>query len=400
MKPQRFNGATIQKVLTKIHEELGTEALIYSTQTLPGGDIEVLAGLPVVITEPEIFPSVEIAPLDNVITPEHLIIENLNAQLRVMDEKIKQMTVQLNKPFMDVSLTSNDEIIKNNNVMYYLRKLGFRGDFCQQFTREYLASRRGSFTILNEEDIENALLNYLKVPDEEVIDKQNIITLVGPTGVGKTTTIAKLAKRYIAKYGSRSVGLITTDYCDIASKNQLSYYSHVLNIPLEYANNPQELTLALHELRDKDFILIDTYGVSQRDNDNLNELRSFLESHGNKITTYITLPCNVQEPILDEIARGFRTTNFGGCILTKQDESISMAPALSICMLYNMPVAYFCMGQNIFTDIHKASAGILLHQIIRDSIITKDSAEIDLFQNVQRVANNINEGKYDRQSSC
>ena len=397
MKPQRFNGATIQKVLVKIHDALGAEALIYSTQTLANGSVEILAGLPEVITEPEIFPVMivtepeqtdvekEISLESSAVTPELMLIEKLNGQLRAMDEKLKVMTGKLSQPVNN----RYEDISSFNPVTTQLRKMGFRGKFCQQFASEHHAH----------ENIEYALLNQLKTPVDEVFDTKKIITLVGPTGSGKTTTIAKLAQRYIARYGSRGVALVTTDYCDIASKNQLRYYSHLLGIPLEYANTPQELTIALHNLRDMNFILIDTYGVSQRDNDNLHELRTFLESQGNLISTYITLPCNVQEPILDEIARGFRTTNFAGCILTKQDESISMAPALSVCMYYAMPVAYFCMGQNIYRDIESGDASILMHHVIDDSITTKTNAEADFLRNMERITNKTNEAFYDRESS-
>jgi flagellar biosynthesis protein FlhF len=392
MKPQRFNGKTIQKVQAQIRAALGEEALIYSIRTHAKG-VEILAGLPGDDVEeenelPEVFASV---PAHTV--TQNSVIENLTAKLRLHEEPTQYKPFQFHHSEPNFSVRSTKTVTKDP-VQRYLRKLGFRGKFCLQFASEFNHAwqARGPYT---QSDIENSLLSRLSTPRDELYQRKRVCALVGPSGVGKTATVAKLAKQFIYANRTKKVGLITSDYCDIASKNQLSYYSGALNIPLLYANNQKEMTIALHELRHMDFILIDTYGISQRDKYNLGQLRTLLESHQEEITTFITLPCNVQEPILDEVVRAFMTTNVGGCILTRQDESITMAPVLSVCMNYHMPVNYVCSGPNIFGDIEKAEACIMLHHIVNECNVSKRKAEIDLLQNLQRVTKNTNEVSYE-----
>jgi flagellar biosynthesis protein FlhF len=264
--------------------------------------------------------------------------------------------------------------------------LGFRGKFCQKFVNHYLKSG-DLIDHINDENIKSALVKYIEFSEAEFIDERNICALIGPTGVGKTTTIAKLAKRYISRYGEKSLGFITTDYSDLVGKNQLVYYSKLLNVDLEYVNDPKDLEMILGYMKKKKLILIDTHGVSQRDNSNLQPLLELLESQGDKISSYITLPCNVQEPILDEIARAFSSTTLSGCILTKQDESISMAPVLSVSMNYKLNIAYICNGQDINTDIECANPDKILHHIINESTDMKNFTEENLFKNIKRLTN-------------
>jgi flagellar biosynthesis protein FlhF len=407
MKIHRFTGATTQKAMAKIHEELGLEALIYSTRNVDG-TIEILAALPhsddnfafetfKKEESTEIFPVINEEFTVGPSQAESALIQKLNHQLQIMDDKVSQLSNRIQSRFVDEDYLSDDENIKSNVILYHLAKLGFRGRFCQEFLRNFVSTRM-IFDTLDEKNIQRTLLSYIKTSDSEFIDKQNVCALIGPTGIGKTTTIAKLAKRFISKYGPAALGLITTDYHDIASKNQLVYYSHLLNVDLEYANDPKELALALHAMRDKKLVLIDTYGVSQRDPENLAQLRSFLESQGERISTYITLPCNVQEDILNDIAHEFKTTNLRGCILTKQDESISIAPAVSVCMNHQMKIAYICNGQNIYRDIKPAQSDEIMQQIITDAEAKSKSVEKSTFGNAGTVFTNRDEDSYERQS--
>lgn len=394
MKPRRFKGPTMQKVQAQIRATLGDEALIYSTRN-DGDGVEIIAGLATPIPfDPALEMTDEFGPLPDGAAPPQQFIENLNAQLRLMDEKVARMSDRLSHPDADLLAAPDANFVQLNPVLYHLRKLGFQGKFCKKFAKSFLRSRE-MFGPFDHNDIENGLLSYLQTPMTEIYARKRICALVGPNGVGKTTSVVKLAKRYINQMRNSRVGIISTDYCDLVSKHQLSYYAQALRIPLAYANNVRELTIALHEMRDMDFILIDTYGVGQRDRRNLAELRDFLESQQDEINTYITLPCSVQEPILDEIARAFSTINTGGCILTRQDECVTLAPALSICMHYQLPINYVCNGPNVFTDIEKAENCFLLNAVINEATPNKKNAEADLQANMRRIAANTNEVSYE-----
>lgn len=402
MKLHRFTAANNQKAILMIHEALGADALIYSTRRTAQG-VEILAGLP----------NAEVIETDNVswlTQPQHMNhlatdeeieapaemnhldlagMQKITERLDVVDKTVCKLADHINNRFLEgFHVSDDDQAIKRNLLYYHLSKLGFRGKFCNQFVNNYFCSRQHSED-LNDENLASELVKYITVPTTEFIEEQTVCAIVGPTGVGKTTTIAKLAKRHAAKYGADSVGFITTDYHDIANRSQLSYYSQMLNIDLEYANNPKELSLAIMNMNKKKLILIDTHGVSQRDNKNVTRLLDLLESQGGKISVYMALPCNVQEPILDEIARAFNTTQLSGCILTKQDECISLAPALSVSINYKIKIAYICNGQDIVNDIESANPEKIIHKIVSESFLNKKIVEDVLEKNMRRV-NDLN----------
>lgn len=375
MKLQRFIAANIQKAMDKIHTAFGPDALIYSTRSVEGG-IEILASHP---QDDEIENSI------NEHQVEPTAIEKLNSRLQMIDTNLQNLSKYINsRSIYDFHLVDDEQAIKRNLLYYYLNKLGFRGKFCQKFINNYLKSKKFSDNI-NEENIKTMLVKHIKFSEKEFIDERNICALLGPTGAGKTTTIAKLAKRFITRYGESSLGLITTDYSDLIGKNQLVYYSKLFGVDLEYVNDQQDLTMVLNYMKKKKLVLIDTHGVSQRDGSSVEPLRSLIESQGDRLSSYIVLPCNVQEQVLDEIARSFSNTTLNGCILTKQDESISMAPALSVSMNYKMPIAYVCNGQDVNEDIERASPEKMLNQIVNESAEMKNVTEEYLVKNMKRV---------------
>ena len=378
MKLHKFSAKNMTLAMADIFEELGPEAMIYHTRNFPGG-VEVVAGLQAEkqLVEPAIHAPAAI---------DMSVMDRLATQLQNIDAQMKQLALQVHQSGSqdrDFS-ASPQEKYKQNMLAYHLDRMHVVGKFADILAQEFLA-KDFQPEHFEARHLEAAMIKHIKTESKEFIENKNIIALIGPTGIGKTTTIAKLAKRYISRYGAKSLGLITADYNDIAKKNHLSYYSQLLDVDLEYANDEIELDSALKMFQDKRLILIDTYGSSQRDNANMANLLNFIESQGDRISTYLTLPCNVQESILDEISRAFQTVNLKGCILTKQDESISIAPAVSMSVSYRMPIAYVCTGQNINTDIEKAEPHRILTQIMTESVLRKQSAEQHLFRNMNRI---------------
>lgn len=376
MNVHRFTATNNQKALALIQDAFGPEALIYSTRSIENG-VEILAGPPHSI-EPVI-----VKP--DTLSGDIALIEKLHAQINTLTENVNKLSAQVNQQMQDDMYYQDDELaIKRSLLTYHLTKLGFRGKFVQQFNHNYLRSKKFAAAI-NEENVAASLLKYIRTSDVELTDEPQIYAFVGPTGVGKTTTIMKLVKRYLAKADVKSLGLITTDYNDIAARNQLLNFSRLHKIDLEFANDESELAMVLAAMQHKKLILIDTHGISQRDHQTVNDLLTLLESQGDKIATYMILPCNVQEPILDEIARAFTTKTLKACILTKQDECISTAPALSVSISYKMKISYICNGQNIDKDIELAKADKILQQIISESLRQKRITEVNLSKNLERV---------------
>lgn len=208
------------------------------------------------------------------------------------------------------------------------------------------------------------LAHRIPVGENEIIEKGGVVALVGATGVGKTTTIAKLAARYTLKHGPHRVALITTDNYRVAAQEQLRSYARIMGIPMRVTGDADSLREALDSLHDKELILIDTAGMSQRDM-MLNKQFAMLQAESLPvIKTYLTLATNCQRGVLTETGNKFKEMNLAGCILTKVDETTSMGGALTVAIENNLPISYFCDGQQVPEDIHLARA----HSIVSRSV--------------------------------
>lgn len=204
-----------------------------------------------------------------------------------------------------------------------------------------------------------------KVPVEEnpILDHGGAVALVGATGVGKTTTIAKLAARYTLLNGSQSVALITTDNFRVAAHEQLRSYARIMGVPMVIAADSQTLNQALDNFSNKGLVLIDTAGMSQRDIELSTQLE-LLNSGHRPIQTYLTLATNSQRGVMSESVDAFNKINLSGCIFTKIDETTSLGGALSTAIEHALPIAYSCDGQRVPEDIHQARA----HSLVSRSV--------------------------------
>ncbi|MCK7595136.1 flagellar biosynthesis protein FlhF [Pseudomarimonas salicorniae] len=194
----------------------------------------------------------------------------------------------------------------------------------------------------------------LVVTRKEPIESGGVIALVGPTGVGKTTTIAKLAARYSAAHGPRDVALVTTDVHRCGGREQLATFGRMLGMPVTEIHREDALAPALDRLAEYRLVLIDTPGFGPRDRNLATQLH-WLRAAG-RVRCFLTLPANAQGPDLDEVVRRFRGAEPEGCILTKVDETGCLGSALSVLIRHRLPVAYVTDGQRVPEDIQRAEA--------------------------------------------
>lgn len=190
-----------------------------------------------------------------------------------------------------------------------------------------------------------------------------IIALVGPTGVGKTTTTAKLAAMYALNRGNK-VALVTMDIFRVGAVEQLKTYSRIMGIPLEVASTPKELEKAVEKHSACDLIFIDTAGRSHKDKEKLEEMRNFLE---NKIPieVYLCLSATTKDRELEEILTRFSIFQVSKVVFTKIDESESLGNMINLLMKDNLQVAYFTTGQRVPEDIEVATSAKLAELILR-----------------------------------
>ncbi|VAX21458.1 Flagellar biosynthesis protein FlhF [hydrothermal vent metagenome] len=190
--------------------------------------------------------------------------------------------------------------------------------------------------------------------------KPGIVALVGPTGVGKTTTVAKLAATL--SMDNVKVGLITIDTYRIAAVEQLKIYANILNIPLEVILSPGDLKQAIRNYRDKEVILIDTAGRSQRDYRQIKELTRFLDGNDDVDSRLVLSACS-SEAQMEEAIKSFSKANVSGLIFTKLDEAAQLGPVLNQHLKTGLPVSYFTTGQSVPEDIEQAQAGAFVKRL-------------------------------------
>lgn len=207
------------------------------------------------------------------------------------------------------------------------------------------------------------LAHQLPVTDDDILNTGGVVALVGSTGVGKTTTVAKLAARYALRHGQRSVALVTTDCYRIGAQEQLFTYGRILGVPVQVASSHEELQTALRSLVDKRLVLIDTAGMSQRDV-RLSEQFSTLRDSGFPLHTYMVMNATTQSSVLEETVRAFGNAALDGCILTKTDEAARLGGALAVVAKHKLPLAYIGDGQRVPEDLHPARAHNLVNRAV------------------------------------
>ena len=205
--------------------------------------------------------------------------------------------------------------------------------------------------------VRGALAHNLRgvAPGSELIEQGGVFALVGPTGVGKTTTVAKLAARCVLKRGPASLALITTDTYRIGAHEQLKIYGKILNVPVYAVKDEIELARTLDELRNKHLVLIDTAGMSQRDRRINAQIALLSSGKAAKVQRLLLLSATAQAGTLDDVVRAYLGAGLAGVVLTKIDEALSLAPALDVVVRHKLAMHYITNGQRVPEDLHRAN---------------------------------------------
>ncbi|NLS13242.1 flagellar biosynthesis protein FlhF [Vibrio sp. SM6] len=193
--------------------------------------------------------------------------------------------------------------------------------------------------------------DQIAVTKQDILKRGGVVALLGPTGVGKTTTVAKLAARAAMEYGADNVALVTTDTYRIGAHEQLSIYGRIMGCPVKVAKDSKELADVIYQLRNRHLVLVDTAGMGQRDVRLSEQLDTLMQDSGNVIHSYLVLPATAQRRVLQETIEHFRHIPLSGCIMTKLDESLSLGEFISVVVQNALPVAYIANGQRVPEDI-------------------------------------------------
>jgi flagellar biosynthesis protein FlhF len=208
-----------------------------------------------------------------------------------------------------------------------------------------------------------ALARRLSVLREDPLDQGGVFALVGPTGVGKTTTIAKLAARHCLLHGRDSVALITTDCLRIGAQRQLEAFAAILGVPVRTADSPERLSRLLAEMGSRRLVLIDTAGSAAHDGAITGALKSL--EIGAKLRRFLVLAANMQSACMRDAVRAFGGRDLAGVVLTKLDETSTLGAAISLLIEAKLPAVWLSDGQRVPEDLKLARAVELLKYATR-----------------------------------
>jgi len=188
----------------------------------------------------------------------------------------------------------------------------------------------------------------------DMAEDGGVFAIVGPTGVGKTTSIAKIAARFVLRHGVEQLGLVSTDTYRIGARQQLSNFARILRAPMHVAENAQDLRRVLDGFSSKKLVLIDTAGMSQRDVRLANQFAT-LKVEGHSVRTILALSAGADRACLAEAQRVFAAAAPEALIVTKLDEAAALGGVLSLAISSGLPVAYLSDGQRVPEDLHRAA---------------------------------------------
>jgi flagellar biosynthesis protein FlhF len=344
VKVKKYVGSTMQDTIFKVKTDLGPDAIILNTRKFKKGlfglfgktNVEIIAAIEEDKIKEEKETREEIKSLKN-------MIENMSAQwqsdnfARTLPEELRRLYQHLNNQGVEKALSRKiiegliDENYDRVNPLPFL---------------------------------EEKLGDFIGEPAPINCDSgTRVVTFIGPTGIGKTTTIAKLAANFTLDEGKK-VGLITADTYRIAAIQQLKIYSDIINIPLHIAYNRDDLGKIIREdLKGYDLILIDTAGNSWNDKIQIGRMKELL-SHDYIDEIHLIISMNMKSHIIDEVINSFSTLNPDKIILSKLDESDSYGDLLNIKEKYNYPYSYITTGQDVPDDIQIADRASLIKYIL------------------------------------
>jgi len=399
MALKTFTGQTMQEVMKKVKSTVGDDALIVSnreikrkTLTTPG-----LYEIVVKVDDDSKLPKKskknsfgndvmlkisEAAKEINSISEDKFRNNNLNTnvvEIKELQKEIKEITNNiklLQTTVWDLNAPKRDNLIippEFSEIYAVAKNSGMNKshlDEIMQLTLKHmpLKMRKNSVTIKR---YFNTLLKKMipiRHEKELCVGDKKIMMFVGPTGVGKTTTIAKLAARYaFKKHKKYKVGIITLDTYRIGAVEQLMTYARMMKLSIEAVVDPDDFSEALHRLRHNDIILIDTVGSSQHDKDKVDRLNQFINiSTFASIDVNLVMTATTKYEDLKDIYENFSILPIDTCVFTKLDETVSLGNIFSLIYNVKKPVSYLSIGQEVPDDLMVADNDYLVNNILKD----------------------------------
>ena len=395
MNVRKFIAATARDALHKVKELLGPDAIILSNRTIPGGveimavaagDMEMIVHPPVreaygvhddytvrlsspansSQSSPRVAPAAALPPLTPRPVPQ-VDRPRASMQAEIVPAEVLDEIRSLRKIVeQHLAGAAWGESVRSEPVKTEILRQMLDAGFSPRFAREQLAELPRALNATQalawvKGTADRSLLTLNA--EDDIVDRGGIYALVGPTGVGKTTTTAKLAARCVLRHGASKVALVTMDGYRIGAYEQLRIYGRILGVSVHLVKDAEELKQTLFDLQHKHMVLIDTMGMSQRDRMVEEQVAIFGNSNVQRL---LLLSATGRGDTLDDVVRAYNGPDLAGCILSKIDEAASLASALDVIIRHGLRLHYVSNGQRVPEDLHLPNRAYLLHRAFKD----------------------------------
>jgi len=321
---KRYIVNNMNEAMVRIKYELGMEALIISQRKIRKPGLKGLFSKKVIEVT---------AAVDN---------DKPKDKSEVTDSIMKEMK-DMKEMLSSVIESTNKEDFSENEISSLLKSCDLNEKNIAKIMAKLSTVKEN---IDKREKLKFVLKDMVKVSPDL---KSKVIILVGPTGVGKTTTIAKLAGKY-SQYEKLKVGLITIDTYRIGAVDQLKTYAEIMNLPFKVVMNIKEMQSAVNSMKECDVILIDTTGRNSKNFMHISELKAYI-SKVKSDSVNLVMSCTTKNSDIDVITNGYKELNFDSIIITKLDETSTYGSILNILESSGKPLSYVTTGQNVPDDI-------------------------------------------------
>lgn len=332
-----------------------------ASSTPAGFAIGVEAARP---SHPDVKPTSAAAPVEAV--PARSVLDDTLAT-RLMQE-MAAMRATFSEQIAQLTWS---EALRRSPVRARFTRDLLNAGFSSKLIRDIAEQLPDDYTVQQAQQwLVQTLLRSIRCADsaEDIVSRGGVYALVGPTGVGKTTTTAKLAARCAVRYGASKLALLTTDSYRVGAHDQLRIYAKILGVAVHTVSDSQDLRQALDSIRGKHLVLIDTVGMSQRD-ERVREQAMLLAQP--EIKRLLLLNAASQGETLEEVVAAYRhcdgerTAQLEGCVLTKLDEAGQPGQALDVVIRHRLFLQYTSSGQRVPEDLHTPSPEYLVHRALK-----------------------------------
>lgn len=351
MKLKRFVAPDTSKAMRMIKEAFGPDAVILSSHTVADG-VEVVAA----VDYDETVINSKLEQSETISSPERFSVSHEDSSPQSAIDEMR-MEIKMLREMMQHQLAGFawqnkcQESPLQMTLVKRLTECGIDLELADQFVSDIDSEKTVDQAW---QEVLKRLAQAIRISQHKILEQGGIYAFVGPTGVGKTTSIAKLAARFALQHGANQLGLITMDSYRIGAHEQLLTFGKILNVNVSRADDAKSLNMILEKMQNKKLILIDTAGVSQHDERVCKQMQ-FINKIAFPIKPVLVLSATSQAQVLRDVIEKYHPLGIDQCVVTKCDEAVDLGTIMSVLIDQRLATSYLADGQRVPEDIRQAT---------------------------------------------